>query len=273
MSSAPQADRALVSEVVGREIVCRVAPLLARVGIAVMPLKGVWLQACVYRGRGLRTITDVDLLVQEHCYERALDAMTQAGWRRRSSDTRETSLAHAELELPVDLHRRLFTPGAFRLPTAELFARARADSATFGVALQAPDPLDVYAHMLGHSVKSRLRLDEPAAFVDFRAMAEAWVLDPRVCAHHLERAGMARAARFAFGELAEAPGQGFLRALLESLRPDPRGERVVALARVIARRAEGAPRLGALPGFLVERSLTAGALVLARRFADRARGG
>jgi len=55
--------------------------ILAQHGIALMPLKGIWLQVCVYRSAGTRSITDVDILVRESDYERAQHVLIAAGFR------------------------------------------------------------------------------------------------------------------------------------------------------------------------------------------------
>jgi hypothetical protein len=153
------------------------------------------------------------------------------------------------------------------MPTRALFERASRDSSVFGVELELPDPLDVFAHLVGHFVKSRTALDDPMRLADFVAIAERCALEPVSCARRLQEVGMARAARYALAGLAER--DAFSRALLTALPADPRGERIVALARSIAERNGSTSALGALPGFLLDRSLLAGVGALALRLLDR----
>jgi hypothetical protein len=269
--SAGNPGRAFVSRVVGRELVRSVVPALTSAGIAVMPLKGVWLQARVYRSSRDRVITDVDLLVPEQDYARALALLAQRGWHSQASNVSETSLSHPDFALPIDLHQRLFTRGAFRLATAGVFERACRDESSFGIELHMPDPLDAFAHLVGHFVKSRARLDDAMRLDDFKTVAEVCALDARACAQRLHAVGMARAARYALHGLAVTDESGFFAEVLRSLPVDRFGEGAASLALRIAERGEGTRLLGALPGFLLDRSVAAGGMALALRLLDRAR--
>jgi hypothetical protein len=268
LASESERQRAFLSAVLGRELLRAVVPPLRAAGIAVMPLKGIWLQAFVYGDARPRPITDVDLLVPEPSYDAARAVLASLGFRVQTGSRSETIFVHADHELPVDLHQRLFRPGAFRLPTAALFARATRSARAFGVELYMPDPLDAFAHLVGHHVKSRTRRDDPMRREDLRATAEAFELDPRTTARHLHAAGMARAARYLFAEQADA----FSRALLAALPEDPVGERVAAWAGALAHDGTRSPWLGALPGFLLERSLPAALAAVALRALERAQG-
>lgn len=260
-------QRALVSEAVGRELLRTVAEHLGAAGIDLMPLKGVWLQRCAYPEPGERAVTDVDVLVQERDYARSLALLAQHGWRPRSWNVSEAALRHREWALPLDLHRRLFTPGAYRLPAADLFARGRRDSALFGTSVVLPDPMDVLAHLIGHFVKSRRRPDDAAATRDFAVLAQRLALDPGACARHLHRAGLGRASRYVLANLADDGCELYAR-LLRALPSDPAAAPLVALARRIAAQASVRSQRGAFPGFLLDRTLTAGAWALLRRVGD-----
>jgi hypothetical protein len=267
------AARAVLSEVAGRHALVRAASVLGAAGIAVVPLKGVWLQACVYRGRGTRAITDVDVLVRERDFDAALAALARDGFRARERHTRsEQALSHPALQLPLDLHCRLFTRGAFRLSTQSLFERARPDAEVFGVPLLLPDARDVYAHLIGHFIKSRTSLRDRARIADFVAIADQCRLDAGDLARHLDAAGMARAARYVLHDIAGG-GDSFSRALLAALPRDPVGAGVAAVARAVAEQlpATGPARaFGALPGFLLDRSLAAGLRSMVLRLHERA---
>jgi hypothetical protein len=271
VSLPTEAQRALVSQAVGRELIQRVAPLLAAAGIPVMPLKGVWLQTCVYPASESRVTTDVDLLVPEDRYAHALAVLTAAGWRKRLGNVSEVALDHPELPLPLDLHRRLFTRGAFGLHTSDMFERGRIDRGAFGVGVTLPDPKDAFAHLVGHFVKSRTAFDDRMRLRDFVAVVERFELDPSACARRLEDAGMARAARYVLSGMAGHGGQPFAREVIQALPPDRVGERIVSLARALAHQSRWSPRVAALPGFLVDRSLAAGALAFMLRVVDRGR--
>jgi hypothetical protein len=260
-------QRALISEAVGREVLRDVAETLASARIVAMPLKGVWLQACVYRDPGARAITDVDLLVPEGDYARALSVLAARGWRARGWNVSETALYHPRWPLPVDLHRRLFTRGAFRLSGAALFARGTPDSNAFGVQVVLPDPRDVLAHLLGHFVKSRRRPGDAAATRDFVQLASTGQLEPVAAAAHLHHVGVARCARYVLRDLA-ARGSEFYARLLEALPPDPLGDMLASAARLLAARTNSRSVLGALPGFLLDHSLAAGVTTLLRRVGD-----
>jgi hypothetical protein len=259
-------SRALIGEALGREIVREVAAALGRAAIVVMPLKGVWLQACVYRQPGVRAITDVDVLVAGADYARALALLQAEGWRTRAWNVAETALEHPRWPLPLDLHRALFTPGAFSLPEAGVLARGTRDEQVFGVPVLLPDPRDALAHLVGHFVKSRREASDERAARDFAALASSGALLPTDAASHLVRAGMARAARYALASSAQRIA--FYRTLLAALPPDPMGERLVAAAGWLASKAGAHSKLGAAPGFLLDRSLGAGARALLRRVGD-----
>lgn len=258
------ARRALVTQAVGAEVLRAVAGLLSPAGIAVMPLKGVWLQACAYPAAGERAVTDVDILVPEAEYGRALVLLSGAGWQPQAGNEAERAMRHPSWGLPIDVHRRLFTRGAFQLSGSALFARGTCDRSMFGAPVVLPDPRDVLAHLIGHLVKSRRSPFDPVALRDFQVLAARHALDHADCAAHLMAAGMGRAARHALSELARAEPAGFYGQLLRALPRDPLGD---VLVRVAAR-VDPRSRFGALPGFLLDRSLAAGARALLLRVGD-----
>ncbi len=265
----PDPKRAFVSLVVGRELLRRAASVLGDARIPVLPLKGIWLQAFAYAAHEPRTITDVDVLVPEDAFDSAIRALERAGFRRRSSNVSETSLSHPEFGLPLDLHRRLFTRGAFRMSTADVMARSTRDGAVFGVELNLPDPRDVFAHLIGHFVKSRTRLDDHERTRDFVAMADRCALDPEACARHLHAVGLARAARYVLHDVHAHARHPFFRTLLLTLPSDPLGERIARFARVIGRAEVARPALMTLAGFALDASLAAGARALLLRAWDQ----
>jgi hypothetical protein len=262
--------RTFVNQVVGRELVQHVATALAKVDIDVLPLKGVWLQACVCGPDDTRLITDVDLLVRESAFALAVAELERGGFRARNSNSAEVTLVHPAFELPLDLHRQLFTRRVFRLPTHALFERSRSDSTAFGVRVQLPHPHDALAHLIGHFVKSQMRPDDPQRLSDFVVIAARCDLRPDECARHLHAVGMGRAARYVLHELAYRRSHPLWRAVLAALPPDPLGERLANIARRICAGRAGGRRLPVtLSGFMLDRSLAAGALALVLRTWDR----
>jgi hypothetical protein len=263
----------LVRHAVARNALQAVARTLWSRAIPVLPLKGVWLQACVYNPPEQRRTTDVDVLVPEPRYAEARALLRAHGWVERGENVLEASLRHGAHALPLDLHRSLFTRASFALPTEEMFARARPDSEHFGVEVWLPDPMDGLGHLIGHFVKSRGTGDDLMHLRDFAAVGHAFALDPEPTAARLSECGLARAARYALScAHAHAPDP-FVDALLAALPSDPLGAALGRAATIItAHTASGGSLgvLGALPGFLLEPSLAAGARALALRLRDRA---
>lgn len=264
--------RAVASHALGLEVLRRATWALRPLGVYAMPLKGVWLQSWVYERPDERAISDVDVIVPEAAFVPAARALLDAGFVRRSSNASEAAFELPGAPLPVDVHARLFMPGAFALPTHALFARASAPVEIEGARVVLPDPLDALCHLVGHLVKSRHAPDDPVYTRDFCAVVERFSLSAPAIARRLDDAGMARAARYAFADVA-ARDPTFAQAL-GALPRDAAGE-WLARACVRARSLEasevplGTSRLGraarALPGFVLERSLPAAGRALLLR--------
>ena len=262
--------RAAASHAIGLEVLKRCARTLAPHGIYVMPLKGLWLQSYVYERPDERAITDVDVIVPETAYRTAERALTAAGFEARVSNVSEVALAAPDLPLPLDLHAQLFMPGAFALPSRELFARASGPVELEGARIMLPDPLDALSHLVGHIVKSRAAPDDPMRTRDLTAVVQRFGLRGGEIAARLHAAGMARAARYALSHVAHT--DPVLAEALSALPRDPAGE---LIARACARAhtaLEATPRgsrlhraTRALPGFLLERSLPVAARSLLLR--------
>jgi hypothetical protein len=267
-----QRIKAAASHAIGLEVLRRCARVLKPLGIYAMPLKGIWLQSYVYARPEERAITDVDVIVPDRAFTIARQALIDAGFEARNANASEVALYARDLPLPIDLHARLFMPGAFALPTRELFARASTPVELEGAAIVLPEPVDALCHLVGHFVKSRCAPDDSRRTRDFAAVAHRFGLTAGHMAARLEATGMARAARYAFSELARV--DALFADALAALAHDPTGE---LLARACARaRSElrpgtraGAARVAraaqALPGFLLERSLPAAGKALLLR--------
>jgi len=200
-------------------------------GVApIAPLKGVLLEVGARPGRAAK-MADVDVLVPEDRYEAAHATLEAAGFRciARDRDDRARTFSGG-VPATVDLHRRLFKTGLFRMPTEALFGRASLDETTYGAPVWILDPLDTYAHLLGHAISGRQPASGRAkALKDMRAFAEHHGLEAQRTAQHLRSVGMTRAAHLL---LPEAEGaDAFARAVLDALPKDPLGQLLAPLAR------------------------------------------
>ncbi|MBC7174256.1 MAG: nucleotidyltransferase family protein, partial [Polyangiaceae bacterium] len=144
MSSAAERGWVFLAGIVARGLVGRCARALDARGIPVMALKGAALHALIYEDPADRPLSDVDLLVRPRDHARAIVALESIGFRPVAPTTSwATSLVASDQPLSVDLHRRLFPTGLFRLRVEELFARAHLDTTTFGAPVRLPDAYDL----------------------------------------------------------------------------------------------------------------------------------
>lgn len=163
-------------------------------GITAAPLKGVVLLRRWPELRGHRDLADVDLLVEPERFRGAVGALGGLGFQPTSFTFRGATLARKDWPLSIDLHHRLFGPHLFNMPTVEVMGRAERDDEFFaGLSMRVCDE-DLFAHVLGHAVKSRMRLDDTHAVDDVRWLLRALPVRPEAHAHHLRRLGMHRAA-------------------------------------------------------------------------------
>jgi hypothetical protein len=177
----------------GPRLVKRVAEVLAPLGVAVMPLKGVLLQKLVYGGDVFRPITDVDLLVPPDRFMDAVAALQGAGFTRVRWEPGgwEVNLSDPSgPPLSVDLHRRLTRTSRSRLTAGGLFERGRSDTRLFDAPVVLPEGQDLFAHLLLHATLHWLNRGELHRPRDFQAVASALSLEPRRCADHLGAQGL-----------------------------------------------------------------------------------
>lgn len=255
--------RGFAAAVIARETLRDVALELARAGIPVMPLKGVLLQLGAYaHDPAERMLTDVDVLVPEAHFFAALARLGRAGYRPLSAGPSwiEAALA-APRGLPVDLHRRLFCPLRYALPTHEVFQRAHCDRSALGVSIWLPHPLDTAAHLIGKFVTDHVVDDAAPRFRDLEVHVAHHRLAPHALAAHLARAGLTRAARHMLGRGARERESPLYAAVLRCLPASRRDAAVVALARPLCDALEGGP-LAPLPAHLLNSSLWRGAASL-----------
>lgn len=147
------------------EAATAVCGLLEREGIRVVVLKGLALEHTVYGSRGLRQMSDADLLVAPSDALRARDILVRDGFR--SMRLKSPLYKHIILDLgnhlpelhrggvSVDLHYRLFGPEA-----EEMVVRAIADSETVTAGkgtLRVLPPMIAFLALVGHIYKHGIK--------------------------------------------------------------------------------------------------------------------
>jgi hypothetical protein len=250
-----------------RALLRDLAAQLRGADIAAMPLKGVLLQSPLYEAGWTRDMSDVDVLVREQDFERALHVLVAAGCSCVEISADEAHVHVPGHALPVDLHQRLLPRATFALHTCDVFARARLDRDLFGCELWLPDPLDLYAHLVGNFLKGRARPGDHR-IGDFAVVARAHRLDPERCARHLEATGLARAARYVLPWIAADRADPFASDVLRALRTDTVGSVLAFGLRRVLPLCPLTFRPAALGTHALGRSLGAGARGLSLRTLD-----
>jgi putative nucleotidyltransferase-like protein len=270
--SATGIRRSYVAAVVAREVLRDVAGLLGAASIPVMPLKGAFFQLFLYEDPAERVISDLDLLVPEPRFERAVEVLLRAGYHavKVGKSLMEATLLSPR-GFPVDLHRRLFSGGRYRLPTADLFARSSEDRELIGVPLRLAHPLDTAAHLVGKFASDHVQLDALSRIVELSKLAHHYELKADLLVDHLMLVGMVRAGHYTFSlgvELIEDPFVDRVLALL------PRGPLTVVCAtsaRIAGERFGEGSLVAGLSAHLLNESLPAAAASLTRAVLERAR--
>lgn len=220
-----------------------------------MPMKGALFAYWIYEDPRARVGGDVDLLVPDDQFARAIGTLAARDFAAgpRHANLNERTLVTRTLPIEVDLHRALFSPGRYRLPTADVFARGRWDDTLFGTRVTLPDPLDAYANVIGHAASDHEPVIGTVARRDLTRLVERFHLDPAACAAHLDRCGLGRAARFVLGPLAAA--DPFARSLLTHLPSDRVGAALARLATRLSARRAAESVVSRIGGHLVNTSL------------------
>jgi hypothetical protein len=261
MQTAPRSGRTerLAAALVARHDFAAAVRVLNAAGIVPMPLKGVLLQHVVYQDPADRLLSDADLLAPPGRFDDAIAALRAAGHRVDPEGRAGASTRGPRARLEVDVHRRPFSPGLYALRTKDMFARGVLEPKLFGGTVVLPDPLDLYAHLVGNFAKGRHGRTDAPQLRDFSAVASRFALDPSAVAQHLERHGLGRAARYALTFAAES-GDTFAARVVARLRPDPVGAVAAAGARKLAERFGGNAHVSLLAPHLVNASLPRGAV-------------
>jgi hypothetical protein len=270
--SLPADKRMLVSHLVGRVVLQRCAEVLHPLGIEVMPLKGLWLQHFVYGPSGSRLITDVDVLVLPERYREAQRALEQAGWKLRAEEVSESTFFAPGLGLPLDLHKHLYTRGAFRASAARIMSRGVPNSDAFECPILLPDPLDVFSHLVGHALKSAGAWRGTGnELTDIPRLIEVFKLSPQLCAARLQEDGLARAARFVL-PLLRSEGNAAAAEILVCLPRDPVGVSLEHVVHALWRAHSGRRYAHTVAGFMLDSSMLRGTYALCLRIMDSVRG-
>lgn len=253
----------LYAALAGRETVREVAEALAPLGIRVMPLKGVLLHALGCADPLARPMVDVDLLVRRHELESACRCLGAQGWTVASRGPAAVMLVKPGFPLVIDLHHRLYAYERFGPSADAIRTRARLDREVFGVEVLLMDPLDLYAHLVGHFAKDRRDERQERTLVDLRRLADKAELSAERVAVHLAQAGLGRAARYTLGVAVSHLDDRFAADVLARLPKDPLGDLLAAWALRAVRAFPQPTKLAAVPVALLERSLTDGLISLA----------
>lgn len=244
----------------------RAAEVLAARDLTAVVLKGAWLLSEVYGKDALRPITDVDLLVRPRQFAAACAALVSAGFVPCGGDVRQRVFRHAQLALDVDLHRALFPPGCFGLGGDAVVTRSRPAPLP---ALRWPEPMDGFAHLIGHFALHRGIPRNLARSQDFECVGQHFALHPQCMADHLSECGLARATRYVLDAVARAHGHddavGFCGEVRRALPKDRLGDAVVLGCRWAMPLVPPSQPWGALLSCLLEPSLGRAALSAVRR--------
>ncbi len=222
-----------------------------------MPLKGVLL--ATLPGAAIdRFMVDIDLLIAPapvEAVERGLRASAlDVSHRSPEADT----WIDPETRMEVDVHRELFAPGMFRMPAVEVVGRATPDESRFGAPVLLPDSRDLYAHQVGTFVRGRSNAQDRRRLRDLALVARTHRLDPSELAEHLQRCGLARAARYVL-RVAAAEGDAFAAEVRARLVPDATGDVLATIASALLERVAGNHPLAVFPAHLLNHGLAAGA--------------
>jgi hypothetical protein len=249
----------LAAALVARHDFAAAVRVLNDAGIIPMPLKGVLLQHVVYQDPAERVLSDADLLVPPGRFDEAIAALRAAGHRVAPEGRAGAATKGPRARLEVDVHRRLFSPGLYALSADHLFARGTLEPRLFDAVVVLPHALDLYAHLVGNFAKGRHGAGDGPQLRDFSAVASRFALAAGSVARHLEKHGLARAARYTLAHAAQS-GDPFAAKVLARLRTDPVGAASAAAARELTKRFGGGATVSLIAPHLVNRNLPRGAV-------------
>ncbi len=192
---------------------------LAGVRIVPAPLKGVMLLARWPELRGHRDLADIDLLVSPDDFLSAEESLRMIGFEPTSRTNRGATFVRDNWPLSIDLHHRLFGPRLFDMQTSALLGRAELDDTLFAAPVMRLDDMDLFAHVVGHAVKSRRCASEAVVFDDIAWLLGALAVDAEQYAAHIRASQMHRAAGYVLGAAASR-GELLAQKIVQSLDLD-----------------------------------------------------
>lgn len=221
----------------------RLLEVFAKEGIDAAPLKGAHLLTSVYpEGEERGTLSDVDFLVREGDWKRALEAMEREGFTRREHFANEERLQEVGFHLDLapgrhvlfEIHRHLFS--AHRISIDHDAIWARSTPSTFdGAPCRRLAAEDHFCHIALHALIHRL--DPPVT--SLRDLELLLASEPDLAPRAAERARQWRITRIAWlylrllEERTADPSLGRIAAGIAPPRP------VRALARAIVPDGDG----------------------------------
>jgi hypothetical protein len=218
------------------DMVHAIATRLAVAGIRVAPLKGALISARYLGPDVPRPMTDIDILVPGERFDEACELLLSDGGRRMPDDRddRTASMVVPWGPLPIDLHRRLFQRGLFRVDEGAMIERAELDERLFRAPVLLLHPCDVIAHAIGHHAAGRPLVEPERLRVDLDAVMTRSSLDLDRLRDHLARMGLGRGVHFAERDLRGRP-LAWLTELDRRLAPSLAGRVATELALRLAR--------------------------------------
>jgi hypothetical protein len=149
----------------------KVLEAFGELGLSVVPLKGVYLSHAVYEDPALRTMSDIDLLVEEGNFHRAQNALVSMGFalvvEPVDMDNQRScpSLSYARIGShhdAVDLHRQVCFMDHYSLPSSTVWSEST-EAALLGCRIRFLSPelnfIHIGAHSLNHGPMLRDWLD------------------------------------------------------------------------------------------------------------------
>jgi hypothetical protein len=132
---------------------------LAKAGLDVILLKGVWLGATIYEHPEQRRMCDIDLLVRKESLDAVHRELIAAGFAA-GTDTLHNRFAydrgyrHPSLPLPLELHWHVASEMVSSLPVPDIAAvwQKAVDSTWHNVPVKALTPADQLAHQAQHTL-------------------------------------------------------------------------------------------------------------------------
>ena len=261
----PKRRDALVNGMLAENAMTDIATKLDKKGIRHMPLKGVLLFVTGCTLPQNRAISDIDVLVSSKSYTSAVEALLADGWEHQGKANTGDIFTNKRHALPLDFHHSLFPQGLYDLQTTQIFEQAMPLGKPWPSSTLAMNPLDLYAHLVGHFANSRFDARSNRV-VDFETVASHFGIEANTCASHLDSLGLGRASRYALPFIAETHSDSFASEVLERLRPDRVGDAVSRATRDFVQGHAVGDRRAAWAAHAVNSSASKGAISLLAHF-------